>query len=447
MATVKPFRGIFYNPRRISNPAAVTAPPYDVISPEQQSALYNEHPHNVIRLILGQARQTDSEHDNPHTRSAAYFRAWIAQGILKADNTPALYLTATTYTHAQRTLTRHGLIARVGLEGFDKRVVRPHEQTFSQVRSERLALMKATHCNYCPIFSLYNDDDGLLAGLQAVADPSAAAIDFLDQHGHRYQLWRILDPAVQRRVADSLKTKPLYIADGHHRYETALNFRRHLQALDPAFNERHPANDVLMYLCAADDPGLIILPSHRLVKTVDAADLQPALEKSRAWFDVLAYPFAAGDRRRVQERFLADLHRESGRTCFGMYAHRSPVFHRLTVKPGVMDQCFGKALDPALRALDVTVLTRLMFTQILGFDPARMDNPDFIEYVSSAAGALQAVDSGDCDAAFILNPTRIEQVRKIADQGLFMPRKSTYFYPKVKSGLVLRSLGNAPDRA
>lgn len=440
MASVNPLRGILFNPLKINSLEAVTAPPYDVISPAEQGALADKHPHNVIRLILDRARETDTEQNNPHTRSAAYFRQWMTQGILKQDDAAALYLTATTYTHAARTFTRHGLIARVGLEPFEKRVILPHEQTFSKVRSERLALIKATHCNFCPIFCLYPDDGGLLNTLQQAVAPTPTSMDFQDDQGHRHRLWRILDPTIHRDVTTAMKARPLYIADGHHRYETALNFRRHLQTTDPSFGDRHPANDVLMYLCSMSDPGLLILPAHRLLKTVAAADIRRALEQSRAYFDMVAYPFTVGNRPEMEQRFLSDCDKDSDRTCIGIYAHRHPVFHRLTLKSGVIDRLFAQALPASLRTLDVTVLTRVMFMNILGLHPAQMDNHQFIGYVSAADQALQSIDRGDYDAAFILNPTRIEQVRGVADQGLTMPRKSTYFYPKVRSGLVMHSL-------
>jgi uncharacterized protein (DUF1015 family) len=441
MATVLPLKGILYNSEKIADSAQVTTPPYDVIAPDEQAAFHQRHPHNVIRLILGQAKATDSALDNPHTRSASFYRHWMSEGILKQEDQPALYLKSITYVHAGKTITRYGLVALVGLEPFEKRIILPHEKTFSKVRSERLELMKATHCNYCPIFSLYPDDGDMLGSLEQAVDKSAPIVDFIDDQDHRHQLWRILDPAVHRQVATTMQDKRLFIADGHHRYETALNFRKHLKETDPSFSDRHPANYVLMYLCSMSDPGLIILPAHRLIKAVSAQDLQQAMAKIRTYFEVAEYPFAAGNRQRVERNFLAALNDGGSRQRLGIYAHQSPMFYLLTLKAGVMDQLFTDELDASLRLLDVTVLTRLVFMKILGFDQNRLDNEQLIGYASTAHKAFQAIDTGAYDVAFILNPTRIEQVQEVAQKGLIMPRKATYFYPKVKSGLVMNSLG------
>jgi uncharacterized protein (DUF1015 family) len=440
MARVIPFRGILYNPDKIADSAKVTAPPYDVISPDQQAAFYERHPNNVIRLILGQAKKSDTEQDNPHSRSAAYFRQWMSQGILKQEDRTALYLKSISFRHEGRTLTRYGLIALVGLEPFEKRIVLPHEKTFSKVRSERLDLIKASQCNYCPIFSLYADEGVILNTLKQAVEWFAPIVVFTDDQGHRHRLWRILDPAIHRQVTEAMQDKRLFIADGHHRYETALNFRNYLKDTDPTFSNRHPANHVMMYLCSMSDPGLIILPAHRLLKAVSAADMQQALEKARIFFEVGEYPFTPGDRQAAERHFLNALEAGASRPSLGIYAHRWPVFYLLTLKAGVMDQLFADELDASVRHLDVTVLTRLIFMKILGFDQARLDNEKLIGYASTSDKALQAIDAGAFDVAFILNPTRIEQIQEVASKGLIMPRKSTYFYPKVQSGLVMNTL-------
>jgi uncharacterized protein (DUF1015 family) len=394
----------------------------------------------VIRLILGRKTPDDTPENNAHTRSADYFRRWMERGILIQDALPALYLKAITYDHGQQTITRYGLIAMVGLEDFEKRIILPHEKTFSKVRSERLDLMKATHCNFCPIFSLYPDDGGILSVLQGAVDPSAPMVDFMDDHAHRHRLWAIVDGAVHQQVTTAMADKRLYIADGHHRYETALNFRNYLKTTDPHFNDRHPANFVMMYLCSMRDPGLIILPAHRLIKDISGDELKRAVESARDDFDVTPFPFTDDNRPSVEQAFLSALKTAGQTPCIGIYGRRQSTFYRLRLNPGTMDRLFADELDPALRALDVSVLTRLLFMRILGFDQARLDNEQLIGYASVTSDALAAIDKGDFDAAFLLNPTRMEQVQEVAQKGLIMPRKSTYFYPKVKSGLVMHTL-------
>lgn len=441
MATVTPFKGIRYNPDMIDNSTDVATPPYDVISPEAQRAFYHRHPNNVIRLILNPGKPTDTAADNPHTRSAACFRQWMEQGVLIREDQPALYLKSIGYRHGGETCRRYGLIAQVGLEPFEKRIILPHEKTFSKIRSERLELMKATHCNYCPIFSLYPDESGILSTLIEAVDPNAPIVDFIDDDNHRHQLWRILDPAVHRQVTDTMQNKRLFIADGHHRYETALEYRNDLKANDPSFDAAHPANHVLMYLSSMSDPGLIILPAHRLLKAIGPEDLQRTVENARTYFDVADFPFTPEGRKATEQKFFEALGSEKERPCIGIYGHKAPVFHLLKLKAGVMEKCFGEKLDASLQSLDVTVLTRLVFMNILGFDQQRLDDATRIGYASEAEKALQSIDNGAYDVAFILNPTRIEQVQEVARKGLVMPRKSTYFYPKVKSGLVMRTLG------
>jgi uncharacterized protein (DUF1015 family) len=440
MATVLPFNGIRYNPEKVPDGATVTTPPYDVISPDEQASFYARHPNNVIRLILGHPNAGDSDKDNPHTRSAAFFRRWLDEDVLRQDAAPSLYLKAITYPFGSETITRFGLIARVKLEPFEKRIILPHEKTFSKVRSERLALMKATHCNYCPIFSLYPDDGNILKGLETSVDKSAPCADFIDEKRHRHQLWQITDPAVHARVTASMQDKRLFIADGHHRYETALNFKQYLADTDPSFDDRHPANYVMMYLCSMSDPGLIILPAHRLLKSVSGADISAALAMAGDYFEITTYFFDANHRSAVEKEFLDALAEGSDRHTIGIYARSAPVFRLLTLKPGVMDDLFGEELDPALRQLDVSVLTRLLFMKILGFDQARLDDASLIGYASQADQAIAAIDTGAFDVAFILNATKIEQVQEVAQQGLIMPRKSTYFFPKVRSGLVMCQL-------
>ena len=440
MATVLPFQGILYNPETINDTADVTTPPYDVISPDEQTAFYERHPNNVVRLILNREADTDSDEDNPHTRSAAYFRQWMSEGILKRDDQEALYIKAVTYTHAGENITRYGMIARVGIEPFEKRIVLPHEKTFSKVKSERLQLLKATHCNYCPIFSLFPDEGNVFSILEGAVEKATPIVDFIDEQNHRHQLWRITDPAIHRQVTEAMQTKRLFIADGHHRYETALNFKKFLQETDSSFDEHHPANYVMMYLCSMSDPGLIILPAHRLIKAVSAADMERAIDKAHDYFDVAQYPFTPANRQEVKQTFLADLSIGISRQAIGIYAHRAPVFYLLTLKPGVMDDLFKDELDVSLRLLDVTVLTRLIFMKVLGFDQQRLDNETLIGYASTADKAIEAIDSGSYEVSFILNPTRIEQVQEVAQKGLIMPRKSTYFYPKVRSGLVMHAL-------
>lgn len=442
MAQIVPFRGIVYNPERVETLADVATPPYDVITPAEQLAFYERHPWNIIRLILGKTSEQDTPRDNRHTRSAAFFNTWLSQGILVRDPLPAFYLTSLDFTVDSRKITRWGIISRVGLEPFDKGVILPHETTFSRVKSERLELMKSCHTNYSPIFSLYSDPGQLvMQALKASCSGKAPDMEFDDSYGHCQRLWRITDPAVHEKITAMMADKSLFIADGHHRYETALNYRQWVAERTADFSPAHPSNFVMMYLCAMEDPGLVVLPAHRMVKGIDAGTLEMFLTAAASFFDISPVPTAPETGGTSEsEKWAALLKTDGPGTRIGVVIHHDSRGYRLDLKPGAMERMFGCEMTERMLALDVTVLTRLVLMQLLGLTHEQLDDESVMRYSSRVDAALAAVRSGECDAAFILNATRIDQVRQIAEAGEIMPRKSTYFYPKVVTGQVVNPL-------
>lgn len=441
MATILPFKGIMYNPDKVGDPAQVMTPPYDVISSDEQQAFYDRHPRNVIRLILGKSSGRDTAADNPHTRAAATYRRWLADGTLRQDPAPAFYLTSVTFPFESGTRTRLGLIARVGLEPFERGIVLPHERTYSEVKTERLGLMKACHANFSPIFSIYPDAQGsVLASLQQAVAEVAPDMDFRDDRHHRHRLWRIGDAAQHGEMAAHMQALPIFIADGHHRYETALAYRDWAAANQPGFSAQHPANFIMMYLTSMADPGLIILPTHRLLNRIDPMAAAAFDERVQRFFDVRRFPFDRENFQTVQTTFLNQLARAAAQNAIGVLLKNRAEFFLLILKSDAMAQYFGQAEAPELNALDVTVLTRVVLIELLGLTPADLDDKALIGYCSDARETLGAVLKGSCEAGFILNPTRMAQVRQIAEKGLVMPHKSTFFYPKVITGQVLNSL-------
>ncbi|CAB5152847.1 hypothetical protein D3OALGB2SA_4907 [Olavius algarvensis associated proteobacterium Delta 3] len=444
MAEVLPFKGIYYNPSKIRDMAEVVMPPFDVISPKEQDDAYRLHPHNMIRLELSRKTRSDSDRDNAHIRAARAYTDWVSENILLQDDVPAFYVATTEFAIDETRFARVGLIGRIRLEPFEKGVVRPHEKTFSRVRADRLELMKVCRTNFSPIYALYPDARGSLRErLDTSLGNKKADTDFVDRNGHRHRLWRLSDPTIQRSLSEEFRQRIIYIADGHHRYETALAYRRWLRKNDPSFSETHPANYVMMHLTAMEDPGMVILPAHRLLKEVPAEHRERLLEKAPEFFQVERIPFgdnggAASCRQLVSRMGIAG----TG-TRIGICMKDRREFFMLTLKPDVMAQRYQKELSDTLRDIDVTVLTRLIFMDILGFDNARLDNEKLIGYASTARKAVEEVGSGEYDITFILNSTRIDQVRRVADNGLIMPRKATYFYPKVIAGLVMNSLDPA----
>lgn len=442
MAKIVPFRGIVYNPERVENLASVATPPYDVITPQEQLAFYERHPWNIIRLILGKTSEKDTPQDNRHTRSADFFNAWLSEGVLIQDPSPAFYLTSIDFTVHSRKITRWGLISQVALEPFEKGVVLPHEKTFSRVKSERLELMKSCHANYSPIFSLYSDSEQTVVNtLRQSCSEMAPDMKFVDTYGHLHQLWRVTDGAVHRIISDFMNDRSIFIADGHHRYETALNYRQWIADRTPGFSPEHPANFIMMYLCGMEDPGLVILPAHRMVKAISRETMDAFINAAKACFDISRFPMESGiDPGTAAEKWDGILNADSSQTRIGVVIKNLPQGYLFSLKPGVMQRMFGHEMSERMLELDVTVLTRLVLMELLGLNHGQLDDESVMSYSSKTEVALEAVRTGECDAAFILNSTRIDQVKRIAEAGEIMPRKSTYFYPKVVTGQVLNRL-------
>ncbi|MBC2715026.1 MAG: DUF1015 domain-containing protein [Desulfobacteraceae bacterium] len=440
MAEIIPFQGILYNTEKIKKISDVVTPPYDVISVKERDAFYERHPNSVVRLDKGKATETDTDQDNPHTRAAAYFQNWLKDKILVEDSDPALYLTAVEFNVSDKPVTRFGLIARVRLEPFDKGIVLPHEKTFSKVKTERLELIKACHANFSQIFSIFSDQTNILGLLTSCVENMAPVFDFKDDAGHRHQLWRITDPLIHQKVSDAFKEKKLFIADGHHRYETALNYRKWLIENNSEFTSDHPANYTMMYLCSIQDPGLVILPTHRLLTTILKETRDSFLQKAETFFDIEKHSFDPSDPISTQQQLHQEMAITPGKHKFGVFIKNRPEYYILKLKPGVMDNVFGSEIEAPLKKLDVIVLTRLIFVKLLGFDDDMLDDHDLINFTSKEINAITAATTGTHDMAFILNPTTNEQVTRIAEKGLIMPRKSTYYFPKAISGQVMRSL-------
>jgi len=441
MAEVLPFRGILYNTQKIRDLSDVVTPPYDVISKPEQHDFYERHPQNIIRLILGKTTENDTVNNNYYTRASDFLKNWFSENILEQDTTPAFYLTSMDFSLENKIFTRYGIIALVALEPFKNGVIVPHESTFSNVKTERFGLMKSCHANFSPIFSLYSDSKNIIIDkLKGPALKQTPVIEFADYDGHRHRMWRITDLDSCRYVSNAMQEKRLFIADGHHRYETALDYRDWISSSNPDFNKDHPANYVMMYLNSMEDTGLVILPAHRMIKGLKSSIITSFINNAEDYFDILTIPFMDSDFERARAEFISILKSNASKNIIGVLMKGSMEFYLLTLKSGVMERMFSNELPEALRNLDVTVLTHLIFIEIFGFDNSNLDDESIITYSSSEKQAIEAAVSGKCDISFILNPTKIEQVRDIANKGLIMPRKSTYFYPKVITGLVMNKL-------
>ena len=440
MAEISPFKGTRFNPDKIDDLSKVTAPPYDVITEKERDMFYEAHPSNVIRLILGKHKKGDSKQENRYTRAADYFKKWLDDETLIRDESPGIYFVAVDFKLNETVVTRFGMIAQAKIEPFEKGVILPHEKTFSKTKSERLELMKACRVNFSPIFSVYQDKKGLLSSLRDSVMKKNPDSDFMDGSGHRHRMWRVADAPIHDQIGAAMKDVIVYIADGHHRYETALNYKNWLASTDKNFTDRHNANYIMMYLCDMDDPGMVILPAHRMLHEVDMDRLNAIGQKARDYFDITAIPFGPDDKKEKSEKFKAMLAADTSKNRIGVAIKNRNELYLFAPKANIMEQTFKDSIAPAMMKLDVTVLTRLIMMELLGFDQQRLDNEKLISYSSVTDTAMEAVAREQCDVAFILNPTKMSQVQEISREGLIMPRKSTYFYPKVLTGHVMSEL-------
>ncbi|WP_027360291.1 DUF1015 domain-containing protein [Desulforegula conservatrix] len=439
MADVFPFRGVLYNPEKIQNLSEVVAPPYDVISPEEQESFYARNENNVIRLILGKATETDSPDNNPHTRAAAFLKRCMDEGILVQDSENAMYVTSVEFDAYGKKAVRYGLIARVKLETFDKGVILPHEKTFSKVKTERLGLMKNCKVNDSQIFSLYRDHSGIFSFITDSVKNIAPVADIYDDKNERHKLWKLTDKKTVDFITEAMKKEVLYIADGHHRYETGLNYREFLKSDLPGFDETHPANYIMMYLSSMADPGLVIFPTHRVFPELKEEILGSFEKKAAEFFDIKEFQYGSDP-----YTALATLGEERAKALddcpsIGVAIKDKKCFYLLTLKKGVMESKYP-SIPACLRHLDVTVLTNLIISDVLGLDPAALDNEKLLVYTSYEKNAADMVLKGDAAISFLLSSTKMKQVQDVAENGDVMPRKTTYFYPKALTGLVMHKL-------
>jgi uncharacterized protein (DUF1015 family) len=437
MADVRPIPGIRY--AATENLAALVTPPYDVISPEAQERYYARDPHNIIRLELGRDEPSDDSLNNKYTRAATLFAEWRLEGALLQDS-PSLYVYEQTFSVADAERRRMGVLARVRLEPWDTRVILPHERTMSKPKDDRLKLFHACAANLSPLMSLYDDPEQELSAILHEATTGAPTADFADDAGERHRLWRLDDPSLAQTVAAFFAPRQLYVADGHHRYETSLTYRDEVRAERKETFADDATDFVLMSLTAIEDPGLVVLPTHRILKHLAPDDLvelparlahyfshTPLEGKTiKGWQIALAEAGAHAPSLVLVTRdgaWLATLN-DAGRAAMA----------GVTVA--------GQTPSAEWQALDVAVLQALVFGETLGVTPEDIRTGDRVTYTRDADAAVDAVraETDGASLAALLNPTPPEAMRDVAQVGDRMPQKSTYFYPKLITGLVINPL-------
>ena len=434
MAIVRPFRGLRYNAHDALSLALVTAPPYDCISPAERDELYRTHPHNVVRLILGKDQAGDGPDYNKYTRAADLLAKWVNVGILARDPVPAFYFYQQEFLIDGRSCVREGFLARVELERFGEGRIYPHEETMAGVRDDRLRLIRATRANLSPVFSLFPDPANEVTAHLRACLPREPLAQTVDGDAVVHRLFAVTDLGAIERAEALMADRPLFVADGHHRYETAVLYRDELRAAGENVGPDHPAASVLMLCVSMDHPGLAVLPTHRIVHglpdlSVDA--LRRATEEHFQWQE---FTGAEATSARMTDHLAA-----ARGHAFGLWTRDTTKAFVLTLKsPKVMDRLAADHSKP-WRKLDVAILQRVLF----GDDLARaVACPDGLRlsYVHLANQAFDAVHEDGADAAFVMRPLPVRSLQDVAAAGERMPAKSTYFYPKALSGLVINPL-------
>ncbi|MBR2177456.1 MAG: DUF1015 domain-containing protein [Clostridia bacterium] len=423
MAKIKPFRGLRFDCEKAGKIEELVCPPYDIISEEQRQAYLKENEHNIIRLELPKG-------ENPYFEAGLTLDEWLDSGVLKADEKPAVYIYEEQFTVGGTARSFKGCIVRVGLEEFSKGVILPHEETLSKAKEDRFHLMQATNCNFSQIYSLYMDETHSITNRLDRLSEGAPVHELTDSDGVTHRLWIVTDEAEIEAICADFADKKLYIADGHHRYETALNYRNYCR-------ENGIGNGgedyVMMMLVDMEHPGLLVLPTHRIVRDLKGFDAEEAMKKCAGYFDITDHSGTENIERLLEEKYHA------GEKAFAFYTGGNS-FKLLVLKDKSVISSLLPDKSASYCGLDVTVLHTLILERIFGIDAENMAKQINLTYVKRFEDAVSSVNSEKAQCAFILNPTRVEEIRDVAAAGEKMPQKSTYFYPKLITGLVMNKL-------
>jgi uncharacterized protein (DUF1015 family) len=435
VAEIRPFRGIHYNQALLKDWSAVICPVYDIISPQQQQELYQRSEYNFVRLEFGRDLPQDTATDNKYTRAAATLEQWLRRGILVADAQPAIYLYDQFFTYQGREYQRRSLTLRVRVEEWDRMVVRPHESTMAEPKTDRLSLLWTLQANTSAILALYEGRDRQIATLLDNQARSKPLLDLKRVNGDGHRVWAITGSRAINQIATSLADQPLYIADGHHRYESALTYRRQRRDAAPSDVPDAPFNFAMMTLVEFTDPGLLILPPHRLVRGIPKSTLAELRAKLEVFFSVEEWPLKMpGVWARLDE--LPKGRNENSLVLFGLDTDNLLLL-RLP-DPAAVGQMMPYFHSELYKKLDVSIIDHVLLEEFLALSPDK--EKASLAYSYDRQDAVNRVLNQEYQLAFLLNPIKPETVKAIADVSDKMPRKSTYFYPKLPAGLIVNRL-------
>ncbi|MGL6226697.1 MAG: DUF1015 domain-containing protein [Thermoguttaceae bacterium] len=448
MPKIQPFPAFRYNLEQVESLNNVVAPPYDVIDDKLNDTLLARHPHNVVRLILDKMNPTDDEANNRYTRSAKTLKTWKESGVLQQDAIPAIYVYHQIYTLIEsgssepKTVVRKGFMCRCEAVPFGEGMVFPHEITMSGPKMDRLMLTTACKMNFSQIFGLYPDSENKVQNLleKAVVQSAQEPIEATDHLGVLSRLWTVTDPVVIADVVREMDSKPIFVADGHHRYETACNYRRHI-AEQGLLTPEHPANYVLMVCIAMEDPGLIVLPTHRLFPGIPALSSEELAEKLGDNYmleQIGTGPDVAHDVWRKIEL-------KNDQSVLGLYTVKDGIWHLATLTEAGREKMDAVAADhhPEWRRLGVSLLHRLVIETLLG--QGNHPKPTYVHLVDEVVLELKEKaelkdKEQDYALAALVMPATVQDIRDLSLERERMPAKSTYFYPKLITGMVFNPL-------
>jgi len=440
VANILPFRGIFYNQKKIKELSRVVAPPFDIISSEAQERYYQISTYNVIRLILGKTFPDDNEANNRYTRAARFFQEWREQEILIRDTFPSIYLLEQEYElwsdmfgevtsgSKGKTVKRRGFIALAQLEDFSKGIVRPHEGTLDEPKRDRLNLLRACRANFSQIFTTYEDRENRIDKLWQEKGNETPLIDLMNEENIRHRLWKINERELVKLIVEGMKDKKLFIADGHHRYESALEYRNELRKSNPQHSVQESYNYVMAYFVNMEKGGLEILPIHRVIRSFGGFDGKRLIDGAGKYFAIKKF-------NNLKE-LLGQLKNERAKHRIGMYMG-GDEFYLLSLKDEKITKGLIKGRQKIFCELDVVILHTLIIEKVLKISP---ESQESITYSEKIDETVSKVRYGSHCVAFFLRPVKVSEFKAVVEAGEIMPKKSTFFYPKLLSGLVINKI-------
>ncbi len=424
MAIVKGFNGMRFS-EAAGTLESLTCPPYDIISEEQRLAYLETNKNNVIRLELPKG-------DDPYAQAGEVLKAWLTDGTLIREGKDSVYIYEEEFKVKDTVMSIKGMIAAVKLEEFDKGIVLPHEETLSKAKTDRLNLMKATGCNFSQIYSLYMDEEGKTKTLIDECSDGTPDLELTDEAGVTHRMWIVSNPTTVAKLCGDFADRKLYIADGHHRYETGINYRNYCR--ENGTPEGADSDYIMMMLVDMENDGLVVFPTHRLVRDLENFDKDAMLDAAKENFEITHETGVDTIESKL------DAYYKEGKKAYALYCGGDEwdllVLRDIAVMESVLPGC-----SDALRGLDVSVLHSLVLENCLGIDKENMAAQINLTYTRVFDEAIEGVKSGKFQCAFILNPTRVEEIRDVAAAGEKMPQKSTYFYPKLITGMVMNRFG------